>query len=372
MKILFINNIPSKYRTSFFDKLGLLCDLTVIFEQKNLKYRDKSFVDNKSPNFKSIYLNAKSVGKDNSISFKIKKYLKSNKYDLVILGNYHTFTDVIATNYMIHHKVKYGLSIDGMFINKKESKIKYKLKNKMFKNSSFFLTTGCASIEAIKYYGGNPNKCYLFPFSSIADGNILPSIVDTNSKIELRKKHKINTSSKIYLYVGQMIKRKGIDLLLSIFPNDNRFTLLLIGGKLPKNYIKIINDRKLNNVINYDFIPFESLSDYYKLADYFILPTNEDAWALVINEALSYSLPVISTDRALGALELIKNKNTGFVVKNNKKELLNAIMTSFETKDDSYIQMQMNALKIAKLYTIEQMVDAHLKIFREIISNENL
>ena len=35
MKVLFMVNIPSPYRVDFFDELGKLCDLTVVYERKN-------------------------------------------------------------------------------------------------------------------------------------------------------------------------------------------------------------------------------------------------------------------------------------------------------------------------------------------------
>lgn len=33
MKVLFMVNIPSPYRVDFFDELGKLCDLTVVYER---------------------------------------------------------------------------------------------------------------------------------------------------------------------------------------------------------------------------------------------------------------------------------------------------------------------------------------------------
>ena len=34
-KVLLVTNIPSPYRVDFFDELGKLCDLTVVYERKN-------------------------------------------------------------------------------------------------------------------------------------------------------------------------------------------------------------------------------------------------------------------------------------------------------------------------------------------------
>ena len=40
MRVLFMVNIPSPYRVDFFDELGKLCDLTVLYERKNASDRE--------------------------------------------------------------------------------------------------------------------------------------------------------------------------------------------------------------------------------------------------------------------------------------------------------------------------------------------
>lgn len=367
MKVLFLTNIPSKYRVDFFNLLGKSCELTVLFERCNLKFRDESFVVNNFINFSGIYLNAFSLGNDNTISFKVKKYIKHGNYDLIILGNYHTFTSVITANWLIKHKIPYGLSIDGMFIQQNENKIKHQIKKRIFSNASWFVTTGAYSVNTIKYYGGKEENCYLYPFSSIKNQNILDDIVSKDLKRKIRHRYNLKEDSKVYLYIGQMIERKGIDTLLLGFPNDNKYQLLLIGGKLNKQYEEIIKRRKLSNVVSLPFIQFNNLKDYYMLSDFFVLPTNEDAWALVINEALAYSLPIISTNKALGALELIMNQHTGYVIENNNPEVLeHTIVKSSKLSIDEYIFMQKSCLNLAKKYTIEKMVEMHLRIFKEV------
>lgn len=49
-------------------------------------------------------------------------------------------------------------------------------------------------------------------------------------------------------------------------------------------------------------------------ADIFVHPTREDIWGLVVNEAMAKGLPVITTDRCVAGLELIKNESVGRIV----------------------------------------------------------
>ena len=50
------------------------------------------------------------------------------------------------------------------------------------------------------------------------------------------------------------------------------------------------------------------------MAELFVLPTREDIWGLVINEAMASGLPVVSTDRCIAAMELLGEEEGGFVV----------------------------------------------------------
>ena len=47
MKILFLTNIPSPYRVDFFNELGKLCDLTVLFEKQIAQDREKQWFEEK-------------------------------------------------------------------------------------------------------------------------------------------------------------------------------------------------------------------------------------------------------------------------------------------------------------------------------------
>ena len=71
---------------------------------------------------------------------------------------------------------------------------------------------------------------------------------------------------------------------------------------------------KLENVHFIGFKSKEELKKYYKSADLFVLPTREDIWGLVINEAMSYGLPIITTNKCVAGVELINNDENGFIV----------------------------------------------------------
>ena len=116
---------------------------------------------------------------------------------------------------------------------------------------------------------------------------------------------------------------------------------------------------------NINFLEFEKkevLYKYYKAADLFILPTREDIWGLVINEAMAHGLPVITTKKCVAGMELvIKGVNGEIVEVEDFTEMRLAIENILYSKEIK--ELQKSSLSIIKKYTIEEMAKAHLKIF---------
>jgi glycosyltransferase involved in cell wall biosynthesis len=64
----------------------------------------------------------------------------------------------------------------------------------------------------------------------------------------------------------------------------------------------------------------------FSAADVFVLPTLQDLWGFVINEAMACGLPVISTKNSQAAIEMIHPGENGFVVsKLDEEELYSAM-----------------------------------------------
>ena len=61
------------------------------------------------------------------------------------------------------------------------------------------------------------------------------------------------------------------------------------------------------------FAQREQLPAYYALADVFVFPTHTDPWGLVVNEAMACGLPVISSDAAGCAADLVESGWNGRV-----------------------------------------------------------
>lgn len=163
----------------------------------------------------------------------------------------------------------------------------------------------------------------------------------------------------IVLSIGQFIPRKGFDVLLRSMPKvEEDATYVIIGGNAPQEYMDYMNENKIDNVIFLPFMLPEKLSEYYKTADLFVLPTREDIWGLVINEAMAFGLPVITTDRCIAGLEMITEEKNGCIVPANDAEKMAIAIQHLLNSD--LLEMGKYSLKLAHNYTIEKMVEVHI------------
>ena len=367
LKILFITDIPSPYRVDFFNELNQYCNLTVIFERKYSGTREITWIKNKGFKFKGVFLNNSQKRK---FSIKqIKKILNTEKFDLIIIGCYSTIIGIRTIMYLKRKKINFVISADGGMIKNDERKIMYNLKKYLIGSAKYWLSTGKNTNEYLKYYGAKESGIYLYPFSSIKDSYIQNKL--NKSEIKALKKENNIKEEKIILSVGRFIFRKGFDVLINVMKNlDKNIGLYIVGGNPTEEYMKIVEENKLNNVHFIEFKNQEELENYYRVADVFVFPTRGDIWGLVINEAMAKGLPIITTNKCVAGLELIEDGKNGFIVPvDNIEELKNAIEKIISDEKLQETMSKSNIEKIKK-YTIENMAKVHVEIFEKILNEE--
>ena len=161
----------------------------------------------------------------------------------------------------------------------------------------------------------NKSKCVLF-------NQISTEIPD---KQEVRNNDKF---SVLFVGRGLLIKNYAsvIESFILAFENKCKFkgsvelNLVGVGANGKKeinNILKEFNSKLEVNVI--EWVDYTTVSDFYNNADVFCFPSFEGA-GMVIAEALSYSLPVITIDRNGASHEL--DDTVSFVVDSSKRLLM--------------------------------------------------
>lgn len=116
----------------------------------------------------------------------------------------------------------------------------------------------------------------------------------------------------VFLFCGQMIARKGVDLLLQEFAKLPRGRLLLVGREAELPQLLATLPSEVRSRIEYaGFQAPEALPGFFARADVFVLPSRYDGWGVVVNQAIGAGLPVICSDLVGAGHDLVEEGVNG-------------------------------------------------------------
>jgi glycosyltransferase involved in cell wall biosynthesis len=126
--------------------------------------------------------------------------------------------------------------------------------------------------------------------------------------------------SKDVIFVGRLHERKGIDKLLESFSkvirSEPQAVLHIVGSGEDEARLKALAKRlELNNksVKFHGFVSEKGLVDLYSRSSLFVLPSYYEGFGIVLIEAMSAGLPLVSV-RTGGAVEVIEEGKNGYLV----------------------------------------------------------
>lgn len=175
----------------------------------------------------------------------------------------------------------------------------------------------------------------------------------------------------VAIAVGQFIKRKGFDVLIrawSDLPSNNY--LYILGDNPTDEYFELISKYNMKNIHFPGFKTKSELLYYYRAADLFIMPTREDVWGLVVNEAIAAGLPVIATLNCGAAKTLVKDGENGFIIPLDEVIIRKKVLEIFDD-GPTRKRMALRSLQIAHEFTIEKMAMAYSRVMlKGYVNNE--
>lgn len=360
-KILFFTNYPSPYRVEFFNRLGnVKCvELTVVFLEKpeDQKHRSLDWFDLSYRNFEAIFCKSPKIKfKKYGYRAEVLEWAKKD-YDEIVFGGYSDLSFMVAMRYLRRKHKPYTMEVDGGIITQ-DSRMIGKIKKRFIGGASKYFSSGKNTDAYLKHYGADETRIFRYPFSSMTESELQNATEKAMGKSKARKK--IGFSNREYvLFVGQFIKRKGIDILLraiSLLPRSIQFCL--VGGTPSEEMIRFCEQNGITNVDFPGFVRKEEIADYYVGADVFVLPTRYDVWGLVINEAMAYGLPIVTTDKCVAGLELVENDVNGYIVAAEDAVALAEAIRKALVNHDS---LGTESRKKIQQYSIENMVKKHME-----------
>lgn len=349
-KVLYITNKEVPYRVAFFNQLAMYSNLTVAFESIENDTRDKKWAHSIRKEFYEVFLDGSDAGKKKNVYWNILKLLKQ-KWDVIIVGCFNSKVQLMAMLYMRFAGTPFWINLDGeLFINQS---LKGMMKKFFLHGAKGYLIAGEKAGENLKSFVGVDKKINPYWFSSLTNKEL-----SCNAQIEHKR------PPRTVLIVGRYYKYKGMDVAFMAASRDHSINYKFVGmGKQSEQFCKNMGELP-ENIEIIPFLQKKELEEEYKNCSLMVLPSRQECWGLVINEAASFGTPIVSTWGSGAAVEFLSDAYPQYLaIPGDAESLYNCIKMCLQNDNTHYSKFLKQ--KSAQ-YSIENSVKAHMKLINSI------
>lgn len=191
----------------------------------------------------------------------------------------------------------------------------------------------------------------------------------------VRKKYQIKENEIVLLSVSRLTEEKNVRFLFEVVAdilkkNKKAKFLHIGGGYLQDGLVKFAKEKGLENrIIFAGEVKREEVKNYYAAADIFVYASKSETQGMIISEAMYAGLPVVAV-RATGICDLVKDKKTGYLVSEDKKEFSEAVSGLIDDMEKRVVFSE-NAKKVAKEnYTSKVCAEKMIGVYERAMSKE--
>jgi glycosyltransferase involved in cell wall biosynthesis len=176
------------------------------------------------------------------------------------------------------------------------------------------------------------------------------------------------------LYVGRLIKRKGVNFLLKAFSElaagEPDCRLVLAGDGPDRPYLASFCERQgiAHRVQFLGVVRHAALPDVYRRSSVFVMPAINEAMPNALLEAMASGLPAVTTDT--GARELVRNGESGFVVEAGNAHAIKTAVARYLEESELCVRHGRNARALAERRTWQRNAEAYLGIYKNIMARQ--
>jgi glycosyltransferase involved in cell wall biosynthesis len=252
--------------------------------------------------------------------------LVRGRFDVLVIGGYAVFAEQVAIAYARATRRPYMLHVES-HLGKPRRDAVARAKSIVLPHVIGAATAGLAV--------GSAARRYLEAYGLAAERiRILPNTIDVAAygraseaaranAAELRRERQL--PDRYVLFVGRLVEAKGLSNLLaahaSLGPDGPE---LLVAGEGP------LRDavESAPGVTLLGFQETAPLIELYALADRLVVPSLDEPWGVVVNEALACGTPVVASDAVGAAADLIRDGIDGRIVPAGDVQALAAALTT--------------------------------------------
>jgi len=256
-----------------------------------------------------------SVGKFRLYFELVRRILRSNA-NLIVLAGYDRPEYWLQMIFARVRGRRLGVFCDSTSFDHEQKMARGIAKRIFFSQCDLVFCYGQRAREYVQSFGVKPARIV-----QRVQAAALPRNYSTGDELANRRKMLLDVLPPRFLYVGRLSSEKNVNVLMSAFAmiasKATSPTLALVGTGPEEENLRNLA-RSLNILDRIEFrgaLTGEPLYDQYRRASALILPSEREPWGLVVNEALSYGVPVIVSQRCGCVPELVIPGKTGLIVR---------------------------------------------------------
>lgn len=356
-RIDLFNCLSKKFKTSFYFYLTNVVDQK--FDQEKLMYKCEFNVQYLDKGFECL---------GRSVRFGIRKIIRNEKPDIVICSEFNAVTILTYLYKRIYHKKykMYTICDDSLDNALKRKGYRAVLRNFISKNIDGIILPSQAVCDWFKNHISSNLNTFILPVmhnDQVFRKELEKSLVAANDYILSENLE----GKKVILYVGRLTAVKNLFFLLRAIARikDENYCLVIVGdGVLKQKLQNITTALKIKDkVIFMGRKEGSALLAWYNVADIFVLPSTNEPFGAVVNEALLAGCHVLCSKRA-GASSIINSSNGRVFDPNNEDELLSCINEKLNQSEPIIIgKVQLRESKMP--FTFSSIMDTFLRQLEE-------
>jgi glycosyltransferase involved in cell wall biosynthesis len=182
-----------------------------------------------------------------------------------------------------------------------------------------FLAIGSANRDYYRSLGIADHRIHLVPYAVDNDRFAAGSRMSDEQRAGIRARFGLPPDQPVVLYASKLTPRKHPDDVVRamsiLVDRGQRASLLVVGtGVLESRLRQLVSDLGLLHAAFAGFVNQSELPAVMAAADVLVLPSDNEPWGLVVNEAMCAGLPIIVSEDVGCAPDLVRDGVNGYVV----------------------------------------------------------
>ncbi len=294
---------------------------------------------------------------------KVYEALDTIKPDAVFVAGWSTRVSIVALDWCSRKRIPSIIMSDSTEIDKVRYRWKELIKRRILKMSSAMFVAG--SLHAAYAEKLGMRKSQISVGYDVVDNQHFHDGANKARIHDNLNRQKYSLPPRYLLCCARFVEKKNHIQMLRAFElykkknlSDDIHLVLVGGGILDSEIRSFVHSNNLDASVHIKgFQSYDDMPVLYGLAEALILPSVEEQWGLVVNEAMACGLPILLSSHCGCAVDLVRDGHNGFIFDPYDVESIARSLSKFCSRATDKILMSNISLNIISAWDLMRFKD---------------